>query len=68
MSPRAFSLTAGIVFLLIAVGHILRVLFAVSFVVAGIEIPTWASVLATIFMGYLAYEAFRQGRGSRPAS
>ena len=51
MSQRVFSLTAGVVFLLIALGHILRVAFDLSFIVQEIPVPMWASVLAVIFMG-----------------
>ena len=62
MSQKTFSLTAGVVFLLIALGHLLRVVFRVTFVVAGVAVPMWASALAVIVMGYLAFEGFRLGR------
>ena len=59
---KAFSLTAGVVFLLIALGHILRVAFGLSFVVQEIPVPMRASGLAVVFMGFLAYEGFRLGK------
>jgi hypothetical protein len=59
MSQRVFSLIVGIVFLLIAVGHLLRVVFKATLSVAGVAIPMWPSVLAVIVMGYLAFEGFR---------
>jgi hypothetical protein len=59
MSQRVFSLIVGIVFLLIAVGHLLRVVLGATLVVAGVAIPMWPSVLAAIVMGYLAFEGFR---------
>ena len=62
MSQRTFSLVAGVVFALIALGHVLRIVFNLSFVVQGISIPMWASGLAIIVMGYLAYEGFRLAR------
>jgi hypothetical protein len=64
MSQHAFELVAGVVFGLIALGHILRVIFGVPFVVYGISIPMWASGLAVVIMGYLAYEGFRLARKS----
>ena len=64
MSQKVFSLTAGAVFLLIALGHILRVVLGLAFVVQEIPVPMWASGLAAIFMGYLAYEGFRLARKS----
>jgi hypothetical protein len=62
MSQHAFELVAGVVFLLIALGHLLRVVFSVSFVVYGVSVPMWASGIAVVIMGYLAYEAFRLAR------
>jgi len=59
MSQYAFSFTAGIVFLLIALGHVLRLVFRVGFVVYEIPVPMWASGIAVVVMGYLAYEGFR---------
>jgi hypothetical protein len=65
MSQKTFSLTAGVLFLLIALGHLLRVALGATFVVEGLAVPMWASVLAVIVMGYLAYEGFRLWRKSR---
>ncbi|HVP46410.1 MAG TPA: hypothetical protein VMT32_07500 [Bryobacteraceae bacterium] len=59
MSQHAFSLVATVVFGLIALGHVLRIVFGVSFVVYGISVPMWASGIAVVIMGYLAYEGFR---------
>ena len=65
MNQRTFSLTAGVVFLIIAVGHLLRVLLGMTFVVASTAVPIWPSVLAVILMGYLAFEGFRLGKNPR---
>ncbi|MGD0581122.1 MAG: hypothetical protein ABSC08_19635 [Bryobacteraceae bacterium] len=62
MSQKAFSLIAGVFFLLIALGHLLRILFGVSFVVYDIPIPMWASGIAVVIAGYLAYQGFRLAR------
>lgn len=59
VSHRTFSLVAGVVFLLIAVGHLVRVLLGATLVVEGMAVPMWPSVLAVIFMGYLSFEGFR---------
>ena len=67
MRQKTFSLTAGVVFLLIALGHLLRVALRATFVVEGVAVPMWASVLAMIVMGYLAYEGFRLGRKPQSA-
>ena len=61
MSQRAFSLSAGVIFLLIALGHLLRVILQASFVVEGFAVPMWPSILAVVAMGYFSYEGFRLG-------
>ena len=66
MSQRTFSLIVGVVFLLIAVGHLVRVVLGATFVVEGMAIPMWPSVLVVIVMGYLALEGFRLS--SKPKS
>ena len=64
MSQRTFSLIASLVFGLIALGHVLRIVFNLSFVVQDISVPMWASGIAVVIMGYLAYEGFRLARKS----
>ncbi len=66
MSQRTFFLIVGVVFLLIAVAHLVRIVLGATVVVAGVAIPMGPSVLAVIVMGYLAFEAFRLS--SRPKS
>lgn len=62
MKQHAFFLVAGVLFLLIALAHAVRVAFGVELVVQGISVPTWASAVATVALGYLAYEGFRLAR------
>ena len=64
MSQPTFLLIAGVVFGLIALGHVLRIVFNLSFVVQDIPVPMWASWIAIVVMGYLAYEGFRLARKS----
>ena len=59
MSQRTFSLVVGVVFLLIAVGHLVRIVLGATFVIEGVAIPMWPSVLAAMVMAYLAGEGFR---------
>jgi hypothetical protein len=42
--------------------HLARVVFGVSFVVQEIAVPMWASVVAVVITGYLAYEGFHFSR------
>ncbi|HUI76929.1 MAG TPA: hypothetical protein VLY24_03410 [Bryobacteraceae bacterium] len=62
MNEPGFLLTAGIVFLLIALGHFLRIIFGTPVVVYNIPIPVWASWIAVVIMGFLSYEGFHLAR------
>jgi len=64
MSQKTFTLTAGGVFLLIALGHLLRVVLGATFVVEGFAVPMWVSGLAVAVMGYLAFAGFRLGKAA----
>ena len=64
MSQKAFSLTAGVLFLLVALGHFLRIVFGLSFVVQGVSVPMWASAIAVVITGFLAYHGLRLARKS----
>lgn len=59
VSQPTFLLVAAVVFLLIAVGHLVRVAFGAALVMADVAIPMWPSLLAVVVMGYLAFEGFR---------
>ena len=66
MSEHAFSLTAGIIFLLIALCHLTRVIFGVPVVVQGVNVPLWASVVALVVTAFLSYEGFHFARKTLP--
>jgi hypothetical protein len=66
MSEHAYSLTAGVIFLLIALGHLARIVLGLPVVVQGVSIPVWASVIALLVTGFLSYEGFHFARKSSP--
>jgi hypothetical protein len=55
-------------FFLIALGHILRIVFGWSFAVQDVSVPMWASGIAVIVAGYLAYAGFRLARRLSPGA
>jgi hypothetical protein len=59
MSQKALSLAAGVVFLLIALSHVLRIVLGWRIIIQDFSVPMWASGIAAVIMGYLAYECFR---------
>ena len=60
------SMLAIVIFALIAVGHILRLLFGVEMIVGGTVLPMWISVLGialpTLVAGLLWREARAEAR------
>ena len=64
MSQKTFSLVAGAFFLLVALAHVLRIALSASVVIQNTSIPMWASWIALVVTGYLAYEGFRLSRRS----
>ena len=64
MSQRGFLLIVGVLFGLIALAHMLRIVLGWSVMVQDSAVPMWASWIAVVIMGYLAYEGFRLARKS----
>ena len=60
MKPAA--LVATLLLSVVAVLHLLRLLFQLQFTVGGTEIPMWASVLAVVGPGALAVWLWREQR------
>jgi hypothetical protein len=65
MHPRLFALSAGIVFVIIALLHLLRIIYGWDAVIDGWTVSTWISWVALIVAGYLGYDGFRSSR-NRP--
>ena len=64
MNQKTFSLTAGAVFAVIAVLHLLRLLLGWEAVIGGWFVPRWISWMALVIAGLLAFEGIRIGRKS----
>ncbi len=65
MHRRSFSLLAGIIFIIIALLHLLRIIYGWEAVIGGWAIPKWVSWVALIVSGYLGYEGLRLAIKSR---
>jgi hypothetical protein len=59
MSERMFSFLAGLIFLVVAVLHVMRLALGWNVVLAGWTIPTSVSWVAFPIAGYLAFEGLR---------
>ena len=59
MSKQMYYRTVSVIFLIISVMHVLRLAKGWEAVIAGVEIPLWASGVAAIIAGYLAVRGWQ---------
>jgi hypothetical protein len=64
MSQKTFSLVVGLIFLLIAVMHVLRLALKWEVVLNGWSVPMWVSAVAIVITAYLAFESLKLSRRS----
>lgn len=62
MSGKSYFAVTGIVFLVIAFFHLLRIIFGWSPVVEGWAVPMWLSWAALVLAGWLGSEGLRLAR------
>jgi hypothetical protein len=62
MSQKAFSLIAGLVFSLIALGHLLRLVYAWPLHIADWTAPMWVSWPALLVLGFLGFTGLQLSR------
>ena len=60
MDQKAYNTTTAVLFLVIAALHLLRIIFGWPAQIGGLDIPLWASWLALVIAGALAYFGFAQ--------
>ena len=60
MDQKAYNTTTAVLFLVIAALHLLRIIFGWPVQIGGLDIPLWASWLALVIAGALAYFGFAQ--------
>ncbi|MBI4356007.1 MAG: hypothetical protein HY597_06145 [Candidatus Omnitrophica bacterium] len=58
MNQKTFTLTAGVVFALVAGMHALRLLLGWEAIIGGWQVPRWVSWPALALAGFLSYTAF----------
>ena len=62
---RSVSFLAALIFALVAIAHLLRLVFHVEVLIGGISIPMWVSVIATVIPAGLSVALFRQASATR---
>ncbi len=56
------SLLAIIVFVLVAVAHLLRMVSGTVVVIGGVDIPQWVSALGAIIPGFIAWMLWKESK------
>lgn len=64
MTQKTFSLVAGVIFLLVALGDLSRLVFRWSISLEEWSVPLWINGIALLISAYLAYEGFRLAKKS----
>ena len=62
MTHKSYTLTVGVIFLVIAILHLLRIVFQWDAMIGGWLVPQWVSWVAVIFAAYLGYQGLSFGR------
>lgn len=65
MSRKSYALTVGLIFLIIAVLHLLRIISGWGAVIGGWVVPEWVSWMALIIAGFLAFHGLRLSRSDQ---
>ena len=60
MSQKTFNTTAAVIFTLVFVLHGLRVIRGWEAVIGGFMVPMWASYLAVVIAGVMAYFGWKK--------
>ena len=59
MTQRQFNVVTGTIFAIIAVLHLLRLIYHWNALIANRPVPLGVSIVAFIVAGYLAWQGFR---------
>jgi hypothetical protein len=60
MQQKAYNTVTAVLFLVVALLHLLRIILDWPAQIGGFSIPLWASWLALVVAGALSYLGFRQ--------
>lgn len=58
MRKNTFLTTAGILFAIVAIVHLLRVILKMQILIGTFELPDWASIVGGLVLLYFSYAAF----------
>jgi hypothetical protein len=59
MTVRAYAATSSIIFLLVAIMHLLRLVLQWDVMIGGRSFPAWANIVALVVTCFLSFAGFR---------
>jgi len=62
MNRRSYCVITGIIFVAVALTHLLRIFYGWRVLIGVILVPGWISWVGLIVAGYLGYEGLRLAR------
>lgn len=65
MTVQFYAATTSVIFLLVAVLHLLRVVMQWDVIIGTWHFPIWASVVAIIVAGFLSFAGYRLYRAQQ---
>lgn len=66
MTRKPFSILAVFVFVIVAVLHVVRVVFSWEVIINGATIPMWVSLPGVMIAGVLAVGLLRESQQGKP--
>lgn len=64
-SERTLLWVAGIIFLIVAVAHLMRLMFNMDLILGDFDVPEWVSWVGILITAYLSYASFHFARHTR---
>jgi hypothetical protein len=65
MTVQTYAATTSVIFLLVAVLHLLRLVLQWDAMIGSWHFPIWASVVAVVVAGFLSFAGYRLYRVQR---
>ncbi len=62
-TTRPFTMIAALIFALMAIGHVLRLVFAIDVVIGSMSVPLGVSIPVVVLAGGLAVLVWRESQG-----
>ncbi|MDP3953729.1 MAG: hypothetical protein Q8P99_02835 [bacterium] len=59
MKQKEYITFSGLLFTVVALVHLLRAVYGWPVVIGGWDLPMWASWLAVVVVGFLAWKAYK---------